>query len=520
MLESGSVKLVALFRNIEGFRISGDGLVEVSSLAYHSDEVKSGSLFFCVPGFVHDGHRFAGAAVEKGAAALCVERLLDVDVPQVIVSSVAESMAAAAAAFYGYPSSKLQVVGITGTNGKTTTAFLTAHMLDCGGRTSGLLGTVERRIGGASTPAIRTTPEAVDIQADLSRMLESGDDTAVMEVSSHALALHRVDHVRFAVSAFTNLTQDHLDFHADLDEYYAAKSRLFMDPVLGADTGWAVVNVGDKYGWELAGRLAADRLLTFGVGDATEHSRPDMYLEGLSFDYSGFEGVLVLRGAAARLTHRNRTGGSRSGVEVRLAVRSRLVGIFNAANALAAAGICLVLGMDPEEIGLCLADFEGVPGRMERVDVGQPFALLVDYAHTPDSVDNVLRAVRGIGVGKVITVMGCGGDRDRGKRPMMGKTAEGHSDVLVVTSDNPRSEDPEAIIGDILGGLDRPGSAIVEKDRRVAIQSACGLAEDGDVVMILGKGHETGQAFADHTIPFDDRSVAAEILRDLWGGGA
>lgn len=517
MLESGAVKLLALFRDSDDFSISGDDSAEVSSLAYHSDAVKPGALFFCVPGFTRDGHEFAASAVEKGAAALCVERRLDLDVPQVMVPSVRRAMAAAAAAFHRHPGTKLPVIGVTGTNGKTTTAFLVAHLLDRAGRPPGLLGTVERRIGGVVTSALRTTPEAVDIQGDLVRMLEAGDSAAVLEVSSHALALHRADYVRPAVAVFTNLTQDHLDFHPDLEEYFEAKSRLFTDPSLRAEDGWAVINVGDWFGRKLAGRVSSERLLSF-AAERTESGEADICLEDGFFDYSGFGGVLVLRGRALELANRYRKDGGYDRAEWSLGLRSRLAGSFNAGNALAALGACLALGVDPGDLVSFLEDFQGVPGRMERVDAGQSFAVLVDYAHTPDSVENVLRAVRDIGAGRVIAVIGCGGDRDRAKRPLMGRAGESLADILVVTSDNPRSEDPEAIIRDIVGGLERPGDAFVEADRREAMRAALRAAGPGDVVMILGKGHETGQEFAGHTEPFDDRKVAAEILAQEEGG--
>ena len=511
MVESRTVRLIDLFAAVSNWSVEGAADTTVSSLVYRADEASPGSLFFCVPGFTHDGHDYASLAVERGAVALCCERRLPLPVPQVIVPSVREVMGPAAATFYGRPSSQLLTVGITGTNGKTTSAFLVASLLDHAGIPAGLMGTVERRIGGKVLPAGRTTPEALDIQRDLALMLAGGNRAAVMEVSSHALELGRVRGVDFRVTAFTNLTQDHLDFHETLDRYFAAKSRLFLDPEL-AGQAVAVINVADSFGRQLAERYAPGRTLTFSPVPSTQSiPAADLEMSGYRMTAEGTSGVLVLRGRAAE-----RVSGSAR--EIRLEVASPLVGAFNVANVLTTLGIGVALGLELEGMLEAVRLFRGVPGRMEAVDVGQDFAVFVDYAHTPDSVRNVLRTAREITAGRLIAVLGCGGNRDKKKRPLMGREAEEAADLVVITSDNPRREDPLAIIADILAGLKRPEQAVVEPDRRLAIKAAFEKARAGDVVMILGKGHETGQEFADRVVPFDDRQVARELLEELLGG--
>jgi len=509
MIESSPVRLSDLFAGVEGRRRAGAADVAIDSLSYRSDQAGPGCLFFCVPGFVRDGHDFAADAVARGAVALCVERPLDLPVPQVVVPSVRAAMGPVASTFYGHPSSKLATVGITGTNGKTTSAFLTAHLLDRAGRPCGLMGTVERRAGGRTFPAGRTTPEALDIQRDLAQMVEAGDKAAVMEVSSHALDLGRARGIDFRVVAFTNLTQDHLDYHKTLEEYFLAKSRLFLDAEFTPERTVAVINIDDAYGRRLAEQCGERRVITFSTTAQIPGREPaHLEMSDYSMDGGGTRGTLVLRGPAAP-----------AGVaEARVEVSTRLVGAFNVANTLTALSIGLGLGLDVEQMLLAVRDFSGVPGRMESVDAGQDFAVLVDYAHTPDSVANVLRTAREVTAGRLIAVLGCGGDRDKTKRPLMGREAEKAADLVVITSDNPRSEDPLAIIADIVGGLESPQKAMVQPDRRRAIASALEEAQPGDVVLILGKGHESGQEFARETIPFDDRQVAREALTALRKG--
>jgi UDP-N-acetylmuramoyl-L-alanyl-D-glutamate--2,6-diaminopimelate ligase len=441
-----------------------------------------GALFFCVPGEKSDGHVFAGGAVEAGAVALVVERELAVDVAQVVVPDARAAMAPIAARFHGDPTGELKVVGITGTNGKTTTAFLLREILEAAEVQCGLLGTVKQVVGGVEEEVERTTPEAIDLQRTFRRMLDGGDRACAMEVSSHALALHRCDAIRFDVALFTNLTQDHLDFHADMEDYFRSKRLLFeMEP------GTAIVNVDDPYGRRLADEF-----------------------ECVTFSVAGAEADLVAGGVGLG------SGGAEFVVNGTTRVSTRLPGHFNVANALGALAAATAMGVELGAAAAGLAVASPPPGRFEPVDEGQPFSVLVDYAHTPDSLENVLRAARRLGEGRVISVFGAGGDRDRGKRPLMGRAGAGLSDLTIVTSDNPRSEDPEAIVEEILAGIDDREGVAAEVDRRAAIALALSRAEPGDTVVIAGKGHEQGQEFEDgRKLPFDDREVAREELRRL-----
>ncbi|MFZ0341082.1 MAG: UDP-N-acetylmuramoyl-L-alanyl-D-glutamate--2,6-diaminopimelate ligase, partial [Gaiellaceae bacterium] len=369
--------------------------------------------------------------------------------------------APAADVFFGEPTRELEVVGVTGTSGKTTTSFLLFAILAAAGRRPGLLGTVEARVGGERRGVVRTTPEAIDLQRVFREMLDAGDRSCVMEASSHASVLHRLDRVRFRVLVFTNLSQDHLDFHGDMESYFQAKRALF----LAEPRPLAVVNVGDEYGRRLAEELPS----------VVEFSHHDW--EDPSF----------------------------------LGVDLKLRGRFNVENALAAAYAAEALGIDRDAIHRGLESVRGVPGRFESVEAGQPFHVIVDYSHKPDALEKVLRAARDLaGERRVICVVGAGGDRDRGKRPVMGRLASQLADVAIVTSDNPRGEDPEAIAAEIVSGAD--GEVEVELDRAAAIGRAVELAQPGDVVLIAGKGAEQGQEFADRTVPFDDREAAKEAL--------
>jgi UDP-N-acetylmuramoyl-L-alanyl-D-glutamate--2,6-diaminopimelate ligase len=401
-------------------------------------------------------------------------------------------MAPVAARFFGDPTAELAVIGITGTNGKTTAAFLVRGILEAQGTQTGLLGTVKRVVGGVQEEVVRTTPEAIDLQGTFRRMLDGGDRACAMEVSSHALALGRADGIRFDVKVFTNLTQDHLDFHTDMEDYFRAKRLLFAEL---SPEGTAVVNVDDPYGERLAGELrdSGAPLLTFSAAG----SDADVRALDVEFDAAGAR----FRCAAPD---------GEAGVEM------PLPGDFNVANALAALSAASALGVGIESAAAALADAERVPGRFEPVDEGQPFAVLVDYAHTPDSLDNVLRAARRVTEGRLICAFGCGGDRDREKRPLMGRIAAEQSDLCIVTSDNPRNERPDAIIAEILDGIEDREGVVVEPDRRAAIAVALGAGRPGDTVVIAGKGHEQGQEFErGRKLPFDDREVAAGELRRL-----
>jgi UDP-N-acetylmuramoyl-L-alanyl-D-glutamate--2,6-diaminopimelate ligase len=458
--------------------------VEISDLAYDTRAVGPGALFFCVRGERHDGHGFARDAVQRGAVALVVEQVLELDVPQLCVSDVRRAMAQAAVVFFGDPTRELEIAGVTGTNGKTTTTFLLHSILTAAGRRPGLMGTIESRIGGERRAAIRTTPEAIDLQRAFRELLDAGDRSCALEATSHGSELGRLDGVHFSALAFTNLGQDHLDFHGTFQRYFDAKRRLFV----GIERPPAAVNVGDEYGRRLGDELRAlghEALLTFGFADDA-----DVRPEQLELDANG-----------ARL----RAGG--------IELRSNLRGRFNVENVLAAVAVARLLGIENDAIAAGVEALRGVPGRFEAVEEGQPFAVVVDYSHKPDALENVLRTARELARNRVICVFGCGGNRDRGKRPLMGRIAGELADVAIVTSDNPRSEDPEAIIAEVLGGAG--ANLDVEPDRAAAIERALALAQEGDVVVIAGKGHEQGQEFADRTIPFDDRDVARHVLRRL-----
>jgi UDP-N-acetylmuramoyl-L-alanyl-D-glutamate--2,6-diaminopimelate ligase len=482
------VDLDALIRALAPNDVAGHGKVEVSDLAYDTRRAGPGCLFFCVPGQQADGHDFAGAAVAAGASALVVEHPLDVDVPQLIVDDARAAMAAAADVFFGEPTRELEVAGVTGTNGKTTSAFLLQAMLEAAERRPGLVGTVDWVVGGKRRAAPHTTPEAIDLQRLFRSMLDAGDRSVSIEASSHGSALHRLDRVRFDALVFTNLSQDHLDLHGTMEDYYQAKRRLFT----GAQPPPAAVNVGDEHGRRLALELTESHrapLVTFGITAAAE-VRPD---------------DLVIDGSGSRFTAAG------------IAIETPLRGRFNVENVLGAVAAGLLLDLEEDEIAEGVRQMAGVPGRFEAIDEGQPFAVIVDYAHTPDSLDIVLQAARGLGEGRVICVFGAGGDRDRGKRPLMGRVVKERADLAVVTSDNPRSEAPLAIIEDILQGS---GTGVeIDPDRRSAIVRAIGEARPGDVVVIAGKGHEQGQEIAGVVTPFDDRVVAREALRDGgWAG--
>jgi UDP-N-acetylmuramoyl-L-alanyl-D-glutamate--2,6-diaminopimelate ligase len=473
----------------------GPADVEIARLAFDNRQVRPGTLFFCVPGFTRDGHDFAADAVERGAAALVVQRPLGLGVPEIVVGDARAAMAAAAARFHGDPTARLRVAGITGTNGKTTTAFLLRSLLEAAGVSCGLLGTVKSVVGGQERAVERTTPEAIDLQRTFAEMVAGGDEACAMEVSSHALELHRADAIHFAVAVFTNLTQDHLDFHPDMEAYFAAKRRLFAEKEPRA----MVVNVDDPYGRRLAEEFPD--AVTFGIDSPDAGWRA----EDITFELGGSAFTL-------------RTPGGE-----RIAVRTPLPGRFNVLNVLGALAAARALGVGIEPLVAAVGEAGRVPGRFEPVDEGQEFAVIVDYAHTPDSLENVLLAARDLvrsratassRAGRVIAVLGAGGDRDRGKRPLMGEIGARLADVAIVTSDNPRSEDPDAIVAEIVAGVPAGRTVQVEADRRAAIAQAVGAAGAGDVVVIAGKGHEQGQEFAGgRKEPFDDVTVAREALR-------
>lgn len=481
-----------LLGGIDVLELRGEPGVEMSAVVHDSRECVPGALFCCVPGAVTDGHAYAAAAVAAGARALIVERFVDVPVTQVRVASVRAAMGPIAARLFGDPSRSLRVIGVTGTNGKTTTTYLVEAVAVAAGERAGVIGTVETRFAGTVLPPGRTTPESTDLQGLMARMRDAGVSTVAMEVSSHALHQHRVDATWFAAACFTNLSHDHLDYHGDLDSYFEAKVALFEPDRCAV----GVVNADDPRGRVLAGRSAQRglRTVTFGV----ESTDAAIRAVDVALDAQGSTFTIV--------------GGGEP-----LHVRTPLVGGFNVSNALAAAAAARVAGLPDSAIQTGLAAPIVVPGRMERVDAGQPFAVLVDYAHTPDALERVLAAARPIAGpgGRVVVVFGCGGDRDRAKRPLMGAAAARGADAVFLTSDNPRSEDPAAIVADVLSGVADGPLPTVELDRRIAIREALAMAGRGDVVVIAGKGHETGQTAGGTTRPFDDRAVAREELEVL-----
>jgi UDP-N-acetylmuramoyl-L-alanyl-D-glutamate--2,6-diaminopimelate ligase len=487
MSEPPAIALETLAEAVGAVEVRNAAPASVSDLAYDAGAVGAGSLFVCVPGQRADGHDFAEGAVERGAVALIVERPLDLPVPQLVVSDARLAMALAADAFFGRPTRELEVAGVTGTNGKTTTAFVLYAILAAAGRRPGLLGTVEMRVGGERRPVTRTTPEAIDLQRTFRELLDAGDRSCAMEASSHASELKRLVGTRFRALVFTNFSQDHLDFHGTLAAYYDAKRRLFTEADVDGNRPPAAVNVGDAHGRRLAADLRGlgVELVTFGLVDDADIRAEELELTPSSTSF--------------------RAAG--------LVLRPRLRGRFNVENVLGAVAAARLLGIEEEDVVKGVEHVAGVPGRFEAVDEGQPFAVVVDYAHTPEALENVLAEARHLATGRLLCVFGCGGDRDRAKRPLMGAVVSRLADAAIVTSDNPRSEDPEAIIAQILAGMD--GREQVEPDRAAAIALAIEAAEEGDVVVIAGKGHEQGQELGDRTIPFDDREVARDALRRL-----
>ncbi len=489
---------------------AGDPDLEIAAITHDSRQASPGACFACIPGAVTDGHEHAADAVARGAVALLVERPLPLDVAQVQVPSVRAALGPVAATLFDHPSASMRVLGVTGTNGKTTTTYLLEMIAQAAGDRAGVVGTVGARVAGepitasitTSSAGAHTTPEASDLQALLARMRDAGARTVAMEVSSHALHQHRVDGVQFAAVCFTNLSHEHLDYHGTLDEYFEAKASLFTR----ARTGAAAINVDDPRGADLAARAASDGI------DVWRYAI-DGTVEGAVKGVVDLGATDVVFGArATRATIVDRRSGDDADVEL------SLVGSFNLANALGAAATARAAGYSFDAVVAGLAAPLVVPGRMERVDAGQPFAVLVDYAHTPDALTRVLAAARSLAgaTGKVVCVFGCGGDRDPGKRPLMGAAVAAGADVAVLTSDNPRSEDPQAIADAVLPGLADAPVVRVQLDRRAAIAEALAAASPGDVVVLAGKGHETGQTFAhQRTVPFDDRVVARDELGAL-----
>jgi UDP-N-acetylmuramoyl-L-alanyl-D-glutamate--2,6-diaminopimelate ligase len=485
------VQLEELLTGVEVVALRGDGRVDVVELTHDSRRVRPGACFACVVGASDDGHRHAPAAVAAGAVALLVQRPVDAGVTEAEVADVRRALGPVASTLHGNPSRAMRCLGVTGTNGKTTTTYLLEAIAQAAGERVGVVGTTGAWVGDARLELGHTTPEATDLQALLAFMRDDGVRTVAIEVSSHALAQHRVDGTWLACAGFTNLSHDHLDFHGTMDEYFEAKATLFAPDRAAA----AAVNVDDD-----AGRAIAQRAVGLGVPTTT------FGLDARDADVAGEH--LRLHGRGAELTIRDRRA------DRAVTVQLSLVGRPNVMNALTAAAMAVASGTSVDAVGEGLSCPIVVPGRLETVDAGQPFAVLVDYAHAPDALASTLATARELAASaRVIVVFGCGGDRDRGKRPLMGRAAADAADVAILTSDNPRSESPEAIAAEVLVGMEPARAQVVtELDRRAAITLALGMAAPGDVVVIAGKGHETGQTTGGTTVPFDDRVVAREEL--------
>jgi UDP-N-acetylmuramoyl-L-alanyl-D-glutamate--2,6-diaminopimelate ligase len=509
------MKLEELLSGVDIVQLSGAGALEIASVAYDSRQVQPGGLFVAMRGEKTDGNRYVFDALDRGACAIVSEmprpwhadwvsvfagqevapRDLPASVAWIQARDARKALATAAANFYGRPAEALQLVGVTGTNGKTTTVYLIDSVLRAAGATSGLLGTIAYRSPRGAQIARNTTPESLDLQRFLSEVRDSGGTHAVLEVSSHALVMERVWGCGFGVAVFTNLTRDHLDFHKTFEQYFAAKRRLFEGTGAGVPAV-GVVNSDDAYGKQLVG--LAQRTITYGLENGA-----DVKARKFSLSFSGLE-----------FTAQTPAG--------KLELRSALVGRTNVYNILAAVAVGLALGLDPEAIRAGIAELEGVPGRFEHVDAGQAFLVIVDYAHSDDALRNLLQTTRELNASsRIITVFGCGGDRDRTKRPLMGEVAGRMSDLVVLTSDNPRSEDPLRILNDVVVGVQKTGvKYLVEPNRGRAIELALEQAQPGDIVLLAGKGHETCQVLRERTIEFDDREVARECLRQMgWAEG-
>jgi len=488
------MQLKVLARAITPRRVIGSLDREVESIAYDSRRVQSNTLFVAIRGEKSDGHQFVDQAIEQGASVIVAEReIVSPRATCLVVDDSRGALADLSAAFYGMPARKLKMAAVTGTNGKTTTTFLIKHICEKAGVRCGLLGTVQYEIGDRILPAIRTTPEALDIQELLAQIVNAGGRAAAMEVSSHALAQERTRGIEWDVAVFTNLTQDHLDFHGTMENYFEAKAKLFLQLPSQSKKkrASAVINIDDRYGEKLLDRIAGKSpVITYGLG--------------LHADFRASNYRTEFAGTSYQLDARGRS----------YLVRVPLIGRFNVANSMAALAAATALGVNLRDGVLSLARAPQVPGRLELVPAKRQFQIFVDYAHTDDALRNVLKTLRELRPRKLIVVFGCGGDRDRKKRPLMARVADELADHAIITSDNPRKENPDAIINEVEKGF---RSTHYEKiaDRTEAIRHAAAMAQARDLVLIAGKGHEKYQEFADHTIPFDDIQVARRALDDL-----
>lgn len=469
-----------LISNMDVIKVKGDiENIDIGGICYNSLKVKKGDVFVAIKGFKSDGHKYIKSAIENGAVAIIAEDECDcLPVPQIIFGDTRKALANLACKFYDYPSKKFILIGVTGTNGKTTVTYLVKAILESKGYKVGLIGTNQNMVGNMVLKSDRTTPESLELQELFSMMARDSVDYVIMEVSSHSLELSRVAGCEFKVGAFTNLTQDHLDFHITMDNYVDAKAKLFAMCEKG------VVNLDDAYA-ERINEKAKCHMAHYSVKKPCSHKADNICYgeKGISFDTDGVRVSLPIPGE------------------------------FSVYNALCAIGICNALGFSTEDCAEALKNAHGVKGRAEVVDIPSDYTVMIDYAHTPDGVENIIKSVKGFCKGRVITLFGCGGDRDKTKRPIMGEIAGNLSDVCVVTSDNPRTENPASIIDDIIVGIEKTGVKYeVVENRKKAIECAMGMAEKNDVVLLLGKGHETYQILNDGVIDFDEREIVKEIF--------
>lgn len=478
------MKLKELLTDINVKEIIGGDMLNITGVAFNSMEVRPGNIFVCISGFKTDGHKYAADAIARGAIATIAERdISDLGVTCVVCENTRLALAKAVANFYGHPEKKFRLIGITGTNGKTTATYLVKSVLESLGRKVGLIGTNQNMIGAEVIPSKHTTPDSLELMQLFSQMAEKGAEYVVMEVSSHSLALDRVTACRFDVGAFTNITQDHLDFHKTMENYLAAKGILFSISKAG------VINCDDQGSEFLIENSKCDRMITYGIEKDCDLKASDVKLSE--------------KGVAFKVEY-----GTKS-YDVELGIP----GMFSVYNALTALGCLVSAGVHMDDAVEGLKSARGVKGRVEVVETGKNFSVIIDYAHTPDGLYNVIRTIRGFCKGRIITVFGCGGDRDAGKRPKMGRIAAELSDYCVVTSDNPRSEDPVAIIDDVVKGVKESNcDYTVVVNRFEAIETALDMAEDNDVVLLAGKGHETYQILSDRTIDFDEREIVKKLL--------
>ncbi len=461
---------------------------EIAALCSNSREKTADALFFCIPGARFDAHDYAPQAIENGCVALVVEHYVDADVPQVKVTNVRAAMSRMAAAFYGHPARQMRMVGVTGTKGKTTTTYMIKSILEQAGVMVGLIGTTGNMIGDKRIASNYTTPDPIDLQRDLRAMVDAGVQAVVMEVSAHAIDMHRLDGLEFEVGAYTNLSQDHLDYFGTMDNYFECKKRFFTSGMVKN----SVLNVDEETSVSILRDLSSPHL-TFGIAAAA-----DLFARDIEISETGVAFELKLQGMHA------------------LPISLRMTGMFNVYNAIAAASCAMVLGISHEDIKAGLEKIENVPGRIEMLPTGTPYRVILDYAHAPDALDNILRTCREFTKGRLIVLFGCGGDRDKGKRPIMGRIGGELADLCILTSDNPRNEDPMDILAAIEDGIKETACEyVIIENRREAIRHALQIGKPGDVIALCGKGHETYQEIKGVKHPFDEKVVVAQLLAEM-----